>query len=175
MAAESNNKNDQESGTTRRSFHLRSIYGLWALMAATVSSLSAIYLLRPARLEGSGEFLEAGRVADLPLSKPQEVSFRRNRVDGWKMVSEKSTAWVIKQSETELVAFVPYCTHLACAYHWEEKDQVFLCPCHTTTFSKDGEVLAGPAPRPLDRYEVKVDRGRLLLGPIQRPGEDNEA
>jgi Rieske Fe-S protein len=31
----------------------------------------------------------------------------------------------------------------------------------------DGKVLGGPAPRPLDRYEVKVAGARIWLGPVE--------
>ena len=99
---------------------------------------------------------------------PVEMSFRRNRVDGWKVISEKSTAWVVKQADNQVVAFGPQCTHLGCAYHWEEGKNEFLCPCHTSLFAIDGKVVAGPAPRPLDRYETKVEGNKLLLGELQQ-------
>jgi menaquinol-cytochrome c reductase iron-sulfur subunit len=72
----------------------------------------------------------------------------------------------------QVVAFAPQCTHLGCAYHWDEKNQNFLCPCHTSTFALDGRVLEGPAPRPLDRYESRVENGRLLLGRVIRSDEE---
>ena len=33
-------------------------------------------------------------------------------------------------------------------------------------FSIDGKVLSGPAPRPLDRYESKVENNKLMVGDI---------
>ena len=33
-------------------------------------------------------------------------------------------------------------------------DPVFVCPCHNSTFTVDGERLAGPAPRGLYRFRV---------------------
>jgi menaquinol-cytochrome c reductase iron-sulfur subunit len=92
--------------------------------------------------------------------------FRQNRVDGWKILSEKSTAWVVKISDSQVVAFGPQCTHLGCAYHWDDKQSEFLCPCHTSIFRIDGTVVSGPAPRPLDRYDTKVVDGKLLLGAL---------
>ena len=80
--------------------------------------------------------------------------FRRNRVDGWKVISEKSTAWVVKQADNSVVAFGPQCTHLGCAYHWEEGKNEFLCPCHTSLFAIDGKVVVrsgAAAARPLRR------------------------
>jgi Rieske Fe-S protein len=47
----------------------------------------------------------------------------------------------------------------------------FLCPCHASTFSIEGQVLTGPAARALDRLELKVEGDKLLLGPIQQSGE----
>ncbi len=156
--------------TTRRAFYVSWIYGLWALISGAAGLLSGFYLLIPSKRRGSRDLVEAGRIADLPTDEPVEVSFVRSRVDGWRVTKEKSIAWVVKKSETDVVAFSPYCTHLACAYHWEEASRVFLCPCHTTTFSPDGAVIAGPAPRPLDRYTVKLQDGNLLLGPVEQSG-----
>jgi menaquinol-cytochrome c reductase iron-sulfur subunit len=72
---------------------------------------------------------------------------------------------VVKVDDQSVVAFAPNCTHLACAYHWEAAQNNFVCPCHASVFSVDGKVLSGPAPRPLDRYESRVESGKLLIGP----------
>ncbi len=61
----------------------------------------------------------------------------------------------------------PICTHLGCAYHWDDPSHTFICPCHTSVFSIDGKVLSGPAPRPLDRYMTKIDDGKLEIGPVE--------
>ena len=89
-------------------------------------------------------------------------------MDGWKITSEKTTAWVVKKNEKDVVAFAPQCTHLGCAYHYQARTKEFLCPCHTSTFSIDGAVLTGPAPRPLDRYDIRLDGQRLLIGEIRK-------
>ena len=157
-----------ESKTGRRTFHLSFIYGLWGLITAALSLPAVAYLLFPPKRRQNAGFVAAADLAQLALKQPEEVVFRRNKVDGWKISSEKDTAWVVRLSESEVVAFAPQCTHLGCAYHWDERRDHFVCPCHTSAFSIDGRVLTGPAPRALDRYETKVEGGKLLLGPVKK-------
>jgi menaquinol-cytochrome c reductase iron-sulfur subunit len=78
---------------------------------------------------------------------------------------------VVRKSQTEYVAFAPQCTHLGCGYHWNEPSNHFVCPCHASEFSVESRMLAGPAPRPLDRYEWKIENGKLLLGEVQEREE----
>lgn len=51
------------------------------------------------------------------------------------------------------------CTHLGCSIPWDAAKNQFVCPCHGSTFSLDGEVLTAPAPRPLDYYPVRIENG----------------
>jgi menaquinol-cytochrome c reductase iron-sulfur subunit len=153
----------------RRSFYIGAIYGLCAAIAAALGLPAAIYLLFPPRMRESDPWVEAGDVTRLAPNSPTEITFRRNRVDGWKITSEKATAWVVKQTDNSVVAFGPQCTHLGCAYHWDDEKTEFLCPCHNSLFSISGKVMGGPAPRPLDRYETKVEGHKLLLGQLIVP------
>ena len=153
----------------RRGFFLTIVYGLWAAMAAALSLPAAIYLLLPPKLRRDTEWTDAGDVTKMVKDSPVEMVFRRNRTDGWRVLSEKSTAWAVKLDNGEIIAFAPQCTHLGCAYHWDDPKKQFLCPCHTSVFSIDGKVISGPAPAPLDRFNVKVENNKLMLGDIQEP------
>ena len=154
-------------GTSRRNFYVVAIYGLWAAISAALGLPALVYLLFPPKAKKSNEWIEIGDIARMAPLSPVELTYRRTRVDGWKVISEKSTAWVVKSADNQVTAFGPQCTHLGCAYHWDDPSHTFICPCHTSAFSIDGKVLAGPAPRPLDRYEVKVDGSRLQIGPLE--------
>ncbi len=153
----------------RRTFFVAWIYGLWSLIGAALGLPAAVYLLVPPRSRAKEEWTDLGDLAQFPVRAPEEVVFRRNRKDGWRVISEKTAAWVVRTSAGEAVAFAPQCTHLGCAYHWDEQKQNFLCPCHTSTFGLDGRVLTGPAPRALDRYQLRVEKGKLRLGPLEEP------
>ena len=157
----------QEPG--RRGFHLAMIYGLWGIITSALTLPAAVYLLFPPKVKKTTQWVDAADLAQIQPKAPEEVVFRKNRVDGWKVTSEKSTAWVVKQSDNQAIAFSPQCTHLGCAYHWDESNKNFLCPCHTSTFDMEGRVLTGPAPRPLDRFQVRVEGTKLFIGDLQKP------
>jgi menaquinol-cytochrome c reductase iron-sulfur subunit len=154
-------------GPSRRQFHFTAfIYGIWGLITAALAVPAAVYLLVPPRGGQKEEWTEVGDIGQLAMNAPEEMVFRRRRRDGWKTITEKTTAWVSRVSENEVIAFAPQCTHLGCAYHWNDGKKNFICPCHTSAFAPDGRVLTGPAPRALDRYTVKVEGTKLFVGPV---------
>ncbi len=149
---------------TRRSFYITCINLLGAVIGAAVALPAAAYLLiRPKSAEDTG-FQEIGEMGPLKIGKPEEVLYVRKRVDGWWKGAEKTSTWLVKTDEHTVIAFNPACTHLGCAYHWETDATQFVCPCHASMFSIDGLVLGGPAKGPLDRYIVKVQDGKILIG-----------
>jgi len=149
---------------TRRSFYARLIQLLGGAAAALIAAPAAVYLLLRPRSPGAGAMVEIANLAELEAGVPREVVYYRTRVDGWKATKEKTTTWVVKNGPQSAVAFSPQCPHLGCIYHWEDEQGAFKCPCHASAFSLDGKVLAGPAPRPLDRYVSRVEGGKLLIG-----------
>ncbi len=151
--------------TTRRPFYSAFIYGLGAVISAGLALPAVAYLLIKPKSQKASQWVDAADLNTLRTGEPQEVVFRRSRVDGWRVLNEKSTAWVVRLDDQNVAAYSPQCTHLACAYHWDDQAHKFVCPCHASEFSIEGKVLAGPAPRPLDRYMTRVDNGKLLFSP----------
>jgi menaquinol-cytochrome c reductase iron-sulfur subunit len=159
------------NGTTRRGFYVAAIYGLWTAIGAALGVPALIYLFFPPKVRPQEEWVEVGDISKLAPNSPVELAYRRNRVDGWKVYSEKSTAWVVRQPDNSVVAFGPQCTHLGCAYRWDERKTEFLCPCHNSLFAIDGRVISGPAPRPLDRFDTKLEGNKLLVGKLRESPE----
>ncbi len=164
-------ENNSAEIPSRRGFVNAVIYALGTVMSAALAIPAARYLFLPPKTRKQQAWVEAGDISQLTAGMPQEMTFRRIHADGWKIYSEKGTAWVVKAADGNVVAFSPTCTHLGCAYHWDAQNRDFLCPCHGSTFALDGTVLSGPAPRPLDRFETKVENARLFLGPVYQSGE----
>ena len=60
---------------------------------------------------------------------------------------EKLAVFVDETGEQHL--FSARCTHLGCTVGWNPAEHTFDCPCHGSRFSPTGEVVNGPAARPL--------------------------
>ncbi len=55
------------------------------------------------------------------------------------------------------------CPHMGCEVMWNHKDEVWLCPCHGSTFEPEGAVITGPATSPLRQLDHKVEGQELVL------------
>ncbi len=55
------------------------------------------------------------------------------------------------------------CTHQGCEVFWDEQESVYRCPCHDAKYAPDGQVIAGPPPRPLPVRPARIDGERLLV------------
>ncbi len=67
------------------------------------------------------------------------------------------------------------CTHLGCTVRAEAGaagKRAFVCPCHGSTYAKDGSPLSGPAPASLAWYHLEIapDDGQLVVD-LARPAD----
>ena len=86
----------------------------------------------------------------------------------WRRSSSRSSACGWSTANTtgkpQIYALRTVCTHLGCTPNWLEGEQKFKCPCHGSGFYKDGINFEGPAPRPLERYAIRVgDDGQIEI------------
>lgn len=55
------------------------------------------------------------------------------------------------------------CTHLGCNVRYIEGNG-FACPCHGSRYDENGQVVSGPAPRPLVWFALSLSpRGELIV------------
>jgi menaquinol-cytochrome c reductase iron-sulfur subunit len=156
----------EEGKKSRRGFMMGALYGMPLLIGGTLAASVGNYLFGRQAARKSG-WADAGDVSDIPAGEPCQVRFERVVVDGWKLQNEQASAWIILDEQRHVTAFSPSCTHLGCAYRWQAEKKLFTCPCHGSAFNMRGDVVVGPASRPLDKYATKLEDNRLWLGPLQ--------
>jgi cytochrome b6-f complex iron-sulfur subunit len=70
--------------------------------------------------------------------------------------SDTDTIMVVRVSDTQVAALSAICTHSGCENLYTETSKTLDCPCHGSRFSLTGEVLRGPARRPLKVYSASL-------------------
>ncbi|MHB8636418.1 MAG: QcrA and Rieske domain-containing protein [Fimbriimonadaceae bacterium] len=71
--------------------------------------------------------------------------------------------FIVRSGNTYL-ALSATCTHLGCTVRPNDAKPGFFCPCHGSRFDPNGTNIAGPAPKPLEAYEVSMgNAGELIV------------
>lgn len=122
------------------------------------------YTVAPALSRNQVKWVEVGAIDNIAPGQPRKAEYASLKRDGWIEETVRKTVWVLTKDGKEFTAYDPRCTHLGCAYSWQADKNRFFCPCHDGVFDIDGRVIGGPPPRPLDRYETKVENGKLYIG-----------
>lgn len=86
------------------------------------------------------EHLTGGEIDDLAQLRPGNGA--HFRLHGRK-------AAVYRDEEGGLHAVSATCTHIGCVVQFNSFERCWDCPCHGSQFGVDGDVLAGPAKKPL--------------------------
>jgi cytochrome b6-f complex iron-sulfur subunit len=139
-----------EINSSRRTFLGICLSGLGAIAAAAVSWPLFRYLAPRSDSETSKKIVISD--TDVPEGEAKFFEFAG------------SAAVLVRKHGGDLVAFSAVCTHLGCIVQWEKDKQDFLCPCHAGRYSSDGEVTAGPPPKPLKKLPFAVAGGNIVVG-----------
>jgi cytochrome b6-f complex iron-sulfur subunit len=130
---------------------------LSGLAVIEIGGLTLAYM-QPRLAEGEfGGQIIAGNVDDFP---PGSVSHIPN-----------GRFYLARQADGGFLALYQRCTHLGCNVPWDQKQSAFVCPCHNSRFTTQGEVVNPPAPRPLDLFPISIQDGQVIVDtsqPIQR-------
>jgi len=148
---------------TRRQFMSAAVAAMSSLIGAAVGLPAIAYIISPALTKKAEDWVRLGAISKVELGSPTLFKTTIERQTGWITDQEEVSAYVLSEDGQNYAAMSNICTHLGCRVRWIAEQEKFFCPCHNGVFGKDGSVISGPPPRPLDRFETKVENGALFI------------
>ncbi len=149
----------KNSKLNRRQFLGIAWGGSAALLFAQVT-IALLKFIKPVSSGGFGGQIYAGKIEEFTISSVNRILAGR---------------FYISRTKDGIIALWQKCTHLGCAVPWDEAEGKFHCPCHGSLFNEVGEVLGGPAPRPLDFFPIEIKSGEVWVDtgkPTERAKHD---
>ncbi|WP_425270901.1 FAD-dependent oxidoreductase [Paenibacillus ferrarius] len=92
--------------------------------------------------------LIAGKL-EMAKMRPEDLSLDEGSV----VTVQGKRAGAYKDEQGKLYLVDTTCTHMGCEVEWNNGERTWDCPCHGSRFSVQGEVIEGPAEKPLKRIE----------------------
>jgi menaquinol-cytochrome c reductase iron-sulfur subunit len=149
--------------TTRRRF-LKLATGTLTLLVSLVVTIPVIgALIGPAFRSRKPGWIKVADLRAFSAGEPTRITFPVQTASAYLRETVLRDVWVIKQPSSDVTVFSPICTHLGCEYNWNAQTRHFECPCHGSVYAINGQVLGGPAPRPLDTLPARVEAGTLYV------------
>ena len=163
MEENSHSLSYEDQGTTRRRF-FKILIGALAFINGLILGIPFLKTLISQSVEiRKQEWTRVTEIESLPYDQPVRLKYTARSDDAYHHMDVIHSLWAVRHSESEVTVYSPICTHLGCYYNWDSQTGRFECPCHGSVFSIDGKVLSGPAPRPLDTLQTKVENGALFI------------
>ena len=162
--------------------------GLGGVIGAVVTLPSVGFAVLPAFVKQKGHEVDLGPLAGFEENKWTVATFLRDPSQG---EISRRTAFVrnngLLKGKPSFTIISNRCAHLGCPvqpggplFSKQEKTVKtdngdiritptlpaagFICPCHGGAYDQEGNRIAGPPVRGLDRYEFLIRDGRLILG-----------
>jgi len=149
---------------SRRDFLGTVTWAIGGLISAAMGIPAIAYIIAPAwQRDQNQNWIRLGSTSKIELGTPTLLKARVERRTGWIVEEEKLSVYVRTDNGRDFIAMSNICTHLGCRVRWISDLKQFYCPCHDGIFDQEGNVVSGPPPRPLDRYEVKVENEQLFI------------
>ena len=111
-------------------------------------ALALVKFIQPVVKAGFGGEVFAGRVEEFAIGSINRIL---------------AGHFFIVRTPDGLLALWQKCPHLGCSVPWVEEENQFHCPCHGSLFNEVGEVIGGPAPRPLDTFPIDIRSGEVWV------------
>ena len=132
----------------RRRFLSQAVMGFGMLFGLGTLGFRFMQFLLPTTTHKQPETVLIGAETRIPLGDAVPMDLGGHKI-------------LVLKTQDGVAAFSRRCTDLGCLVSWNKEREQFICPCHQGTFDKNGVNIAGPPPRPLDRFQI-VKRGEQL-------------
>ena len=154
----------EENSVSRRDFMNTAIWAIGGFISAAFAIPAIVYVVAPALQKNQlEEWVRLGSTDKVELGTPTLFKANIERQTGWIVNEEEISVYVLTENGRDYVAMSNICTHLGCRVRWISDQSQFFCPCHNAIFDEEGQVVSGPPPRPLDRYETKVENNQIFI------------
>jgi len=111
---------------------------------------------------GKQRWVRAVRLDRLKPDEPTRVALIAEARDAFiTETKELGSVWLVRRGAGVFCISV-VCPHLGCSVT-AKAEGVFYCPCHDSSFTKDGKRDKGPSPRDLDTLDTKIEDGWVLV------------
>lgn len=149
----------KEDGRVSRRYFLE-LVGAGAIGTAAIGSgVLTVEYLSPNVLHEPPLKFKGGSIEDYPADSVTPI------------IDQKT--YIVRAKGGYFYAMSSVCTHLGCITNWKSEEGIIACPCHGSKFNREGQVIEGPAPRPLLRYSLQLgERDTLLVDKGQIVSEE---
>ncbi|MFT4692829.1 MAG: menaquinol-cytochrome c reductase iron-sulfur subunit [Limisphaerales bacterium] len=127
----------------------------------------AVYLDPLNHKSAGSQRVKVTTLSGLPQDgKPRKFSVYADKKDAWTTFpkSPVGAVYITRTGEKELKVLNVVCPHAGCFVDYVGRDDEFFCPCHDSSFKKDGSIKSthSPSPRPLDELEYEIDEDEAV-------------
>ncbi len=161
---EEQNPTPEQEFISRRKFLEISTLSIGGVIGLGVALPAISYVIGPSLKKSDvQEWIRIGSASKVELGVPTLFKVKVKREIGWNVTEEELAMYIVTDDGRDFIALSNICTHLGCRIRWITEKEQFFCPCHNAVFDKAGNVVAGPPPKPLNRYQVKLENDQLYI------------
>jgi len=143
MIDQDRNINELSDPARRRFLDILLGSGAFATLAAIFYPV-AKFMVPPEIVEAQQNSVTVGKSGDIAANTGKIFKFG------------SKPGIIIKTQAGDLKAFSASCTHLDCIVQYDPNSKLIVCACHNGKYDLTGKNIAGPPPRPLEEFSVKV-------------------
>ena len=163
MSTDNLNEEKSSGQISRRKF-FKALTGIFSAFIAITLGIPMIESLVGSISKKKNKiYSKIASINSIKKGEPVNLPFVMTQEDAFIKKTQPENVWAVKTKDSQTKVYSPICPHLGCRYQWNSDKQLFICPCHHSVFNVEGNVVSGPAPRPLDTLPHKVKNNQLYV------------